>query len=642
MIVFVLAVATAIASSFVCSISEAVLLSVSHAQIAALGKSRAAEILRRYKREIDLPIAAILTLNTTAHTIGASVAGAYYGDVFDPKTLWVFSVLFTLSILLFSEIIPKTFGVAQAGRLATPVAYGVAGLVTVLKPFLKVTRFIARSLSPTSAQPVTSLEEIRLLASLGRTEGVVGALAADMIEGVATLRELRARDVMVPRARVVYHSGQRTLAENHEVVRRTGHSRFPYAPTGDLDGVEGVILVKDLMFTLHEAGDDIDLEELVTTPLVIPSATTLERLLRMFQQERRHLALVVDEYGGAQGIVTLEDVLEEIVGEIEDESDRVDPFFIKRSDGSVICRGWAEARTVLDGFGVEVGDLQAVTVGGLVAEARGSRAARRGSRRLERPRVRSDASVGAPRRTRRDPPRTSEPDSGSNRNERSASAKLALALRVGRFRKPKGGVFRILHLMGWMVRAGLVAVACGVAACSTTSPTFAEGRGLIGDAPSRRRHSARTRGRPAPGNVLPVRRRGDHRDEMPEVSQLGSRLSTSASRRRRACCAPFPLLVWSDTRRHFFDGTRPVDLFEHVISTDYMPFQTDRRWSRRCRSSRRLRRPSCSPGQALARLVPRPRAASTQARRMPRATRRSSGGSLASGNVRSRRRQVDI
>jgi putative hemolysin len=368
MLVFILAIAMALASSFVCSISEAVLLSVSHAQIEALGKSRAADLLRRYKREIDLPIAAILTLNTTAHTIGASVAGAYYGDVFDPNTLWVFSVLFTLAILLFSEIIPKTLAVASAGTLATPVAYGVAGLVVVLKPLLQVTRAIARLLRPASSNPITSIEEIRLLASLGRTEGVVGQVTADMIEGVATLRELRARDVMVPRARVVYLSGLRTLDENIEVIRRTGHSRFPYTPTGDLDRVEGVVLVKDMMFTLREVGEDIDLEELASKALVVPSATTLERLLRMFQQERRHLAIVVDEYGGTEGIVTLEDVLEEIVGEIEDESDRVDPFVTKRNDGSLVCRGWAEARAVLGGLGVDADDVEAVTVGGLVAE----------------------------------------------------------------------------------------------------------------------------------------------------------------------------------------------------------------------------------------------------------------------------------
>ena len=195
-----------------------------------------------------------------------------------------------------------------------------------------------------------------------------------MIEGVATLKELRARDVMVPRARAVYLSGQRTLEENLDVVRRTGHSRFPYTLTGDLDRIEGVILAKDLLFTLWESGEDIELEALATKALVVPSATTLERLLRMFQQQRRHLAVIVDEYGGTEGIVTLEDVLEEIVGDIEDESDRVDPFVIKRNDGSLVCRGWAEARNVLDELGVDADDVEAV---------RAIRRTRRGARRGE-------------------------------------------------------------------------------------------------------------------------------------------------------------------------------------------------------------------------------------------------------------------
>src|SRR5207247_170315 len=197
---------------------------------------------------------------------------------------WVFSILFTLGVLIFSEIVPKTIGVASAGTLATPVAFGVAGLVFILKPLLGVTRAISRALSPGPGQPVTSLEEIRLLASLGRTEGVVGAIAADMIEGVAALRELRARDVMVPRARVVYLSGLRSLDENLEVVRRSGHSRFLYSATGDLDQIEGVILVKDLMFTLHESDGDLDPAQLATKALVVPASTTLERLLRMFQR----------------------------------------------------------------------------------------------------------------------------------------------------------------------------------------------------------------------------------------------------------------------------------------------------------------------------------------------------------------------
>jgi magnesium and cobalt exporter, CNNM family len=368
MLVFCSAVALALVFSFFCSISEAVLLTVDRVQIAALGKSRAGVILRQFKDEIDVPIAAILILNTFANTIGASVAGATYGNVFSESTLWVFTLAFTAAILVFSEIVPKTLGVTFAGRLATPVAYFVRYLVLVLRPALFLTRSVSSLLRRGgAARPVTSIDEIRILATLGRTEGVLGARTAEIIEGAASLRELTAYDVMVPRNGIQYVSGDRTLDENLKVMMQSGHSRFPFTPEDDLDKIEGVVLVKDLVFQLRQTPDEIDWRSLAGQPLVVPSSTPLERLLRTFQEERRHMAVVVDEYGGTQGIVTLEDVLEEIVGEIEDESDRVDPFIVRRPDDSLVCRGWAETRKVFELLGIDE-EVELVTIGGFVAD----------------------------------------------------------------------------------------------------------------------------------------------------------------------------------------------------------------------------------------------------------------------------------
>jgi CBS domain containing-hemolysin-like protein len=369
MVLFVLAVATALVFSFLCSVSEATLLSLRQADIEDMGRSRAADILRRFRTEIDVPVAAILVLNTVANTMGASLAGAAYVDVFDPASLWVFTGVFTVSVLLFAEIVPKTLGVIAARRLAAPVAHLVAFLIVVLTPVLVVTRAVSRVLRRGKQLPVTSLEEIRLLAALGRTEGVVGADIASMIEGAARLKELRARDVMVPRGGVLFLAGDRPLEENLAIVRRSGHSRFPYSPRGDLDGIAGIVLAKDFLFSLHDTGGQPDLEALSSKALVVPDSAPLETLLRRFQDTRRHMALVVDEYGGTQGIVTLEDVLEEIVGEIEDESDRVNAFIHRRPDGSLSCRGWAEARKVFDVLSVEPPeDVEAVSIGGFVAE----------------------------------------------------------------------------------------------------------------------------------------------------------------------------------------------------------------------------------------------------------------------------------
>lgn len=370
--VFVLAVASALVISFLCSISEATLLTVRYAHIEALGKSRAGIILRQFKDEIDRPIAAILVLNTVAHTIGASVAGATYSEVFDESTLWIFTLVFTTAILVFTEIVPKTLGVAAAESLAAPVALGVHALTLVLAPILAVTRRISGLLRRGDEAPATSLEEIRLLASLGRTEGAVAATTAEIIEGAAQLRELRVRDVMVPSGGVIFLSGRLSLEQNVAMARRSGHSRFPFTPTGDLNDATGIVLVKDLLFTLHDGTDAVDWNQLVSSPVVVPTSTTLESLLRTFQEQRKHLALVVDEYGTTRGIVTMEDVLEELVGEIEDETDRINPFMNKRRDGSLLVRGWAELRKVLSLFGRDVEAAEevsdAVSVGGFVAE----------------------------------------------------------------------------------------------------------------------------------------------------------------------------------------------------------------------------------------------------------------------------------
>ncbi len=367
MLTLALVVLWSLLVSFACSVAESVVLSISHAQIQALGKSSAGRILRQFKREVDVPIAAIVAFHTVAHTVGASVCGAMYVDVFNEHTLWVFSLTFTVLVLVFSEIVPKTLGVTFIPQFAVPVAYGVRALILVLKPVIWLTNSFARLLRGGHQAPATSIDEIRLLVAFGRTEGALGGRLADMIEGAARLRELTAYDVMVPRSQIIFLSGERTLEENLSIIKRSGHSRFPYTPDGNLDKVEGVVLTKELFFALREKRDVVDFQEIAGPLVVVPTSAPLEKVLRTFQDERRHMAIVVDEYGGTQGIITLEDVLEEIVGEIEDESDRVDPSIVRRGPGFYSCRGSAETRKVFELLGIEE-ESEMVTLAGFVAD----------------------------------------------------------------------------------------------------------------------------------------------------------------------------------------------------------------------------------------------------------------------------------
>jgi CBS domain containing-hemolysin-like protein len=217
---------------------------------------------------------------------------------------------------------------------------------------------------------VTSVEEIRLLASLGRSEGLVGAGTANMIVGATLLRKLRVQDVMMPRRKVAFLSGQVSREQVLGMLADLQYSRFPFSPTAELDDVSGVVLARDLLFWMHEhPGQDIDWPSIVGDALVVPESTRLEEVLKTFQTEQRHLAIVVDEFGSVQGIATLEDVIEEIVGDIEDESDEPTARIWRRPDGSLEARAGSELRRVCSVLGLDWSpEVEVTTLGGLVTE----------------------------------------------------------------------------------------------------------------------------------------------------------------------------------------------------------------------------------------------------------------------------------
>ncbi len=375
MLTFAIAVAIALVGSFLCSIMESVLLSIGHADVEALVKNgkRSGHLLKRFKRGIDVPIAAILIVNTVAHTVGASVAGASYENAFASETLWLFTVVFTVSVLLLTEIIPKTLGVAYSRELASPVAWGIQFLSVSLRPLVGLSELISRSLRPDKQRLITSAEEIRLLAGLARSEGAFGARTASMIVGATRLTQLCAHDAMVPRQNVRFISGERTWEENLQTIRESGHSRLPFSPTDDLDHASGIVLAKELFFHFYsDPGGDVDWSGLVRQALTIPESRSLDSLLRAFQETRMHMAIVVDEYGGVEGLVTLEDILEQIVGEIDDESDPRSEELWPQADGSIEVVASIQMRKVGERMGFEWepdGDIS--SPGGLITEQLG-------------------------------------------------------------------------------------------------------------------------------------------------------------------------------------------------------------------------------------------------------------------------------
>ena len=200
-----------------------------------------------------------------------------------------------------------------------------------------------------------------------------GKQTAQMIVGASDLRNLTASNIMVARREVVFLSHDDSPAAVLETIQKSGFSRFPYSPTGELDDVVGIVFAKEVLSQLvGPETDKVRWQNLVHEPIVVPETVALDSLLRTFRQTRRHMALIVDEYGDFQGLVTLEDVLEEVVGEIFDEYDSPREDLWQRPDGTIRAFGTAELHRVCRALGVEKpADIESSTVGGLLSEVLG-------------------------------------------------------------------------------------------------------------------------------------------------------------------------------------------------------------------------------------------------------------------------------
>ena len=320
----VISVSLALTISALCSVCEAVLYSITASQVEMLKKNghTAAEHLQVLRSDIEKPITAILTLNTIANTIGASVAGAAAAKLFGDENLILFSGLFTLTILIFSEILPKTIGVAYASKLAPLITYPLRAMVFLLKPIVWLSRSVTRLL-PQRVEDSISSQEIQTIAALSRQSGDIEENEAKVINNILDLKDKIVRQVMTPRT-VTFSINEHITVGNAmaTLTELSSHSRIPIY-NREPDNVTGIIMRKDVLQAAAERKDKLPLSRFKRPAHFVPETAPLNRILIDFFDQRQHLFIVVDEYGTMTGVISMEDVLEEIVGrEIIDESDK--------------------------------------------------------------------------------------------------------------------------------------------------------------------------------------------------------------------------------------------------------------------------------------------------------------------------------
>ncbi|VBB43347.1 conserved membrane hypothetical protein [uncultured Desulfatiglans sp.] len=308
-----------------CSVFEAVLLSVPRRFIEAKVQSgsRHWRVFRDLRAEPDAPIAAILSVNTIAHTAGAAFAGSAAAAVFGQAYLGWFSAVFTILVLTLSEILPKTIGVVYGRSIGAFCGYIIRSMVVVTAPFIWVSSLLTHWVSKGKIADIVTADEIRTLARLSRQCGGIKGYQEATIERILTLHEKQVRHVMTPRTVVFSLGAHLTVEEVCSQEKRWEHSRFPVYDHGSED-IVGIVLTKELFMAFAADRKESRLEDLMHPVHFVVETAPLNKVLTEFLQLRQHLFVVLDEYGGISGVVSLEDILEEILGsEIVDESDQV-------------------------------------------------------------------------------------------------------------------------------------------------------------------------------------------------------------------------------------------------------------------------------------------------------------------------------
>lgn len=321
----IVAISLALFLSAGCSLFEAVLYSVPMRQIEANAQAGkpAWKRFKQLRSSVQRPIAAILSLNTIANTAGAAIAGSAAAAVFGYDRVGYFSALFTLAILFFSEIIPKTMGVVFGKSLVGLVTYPLWVLTWLMTPLTFLTGLVTRLIFRGKIDESVTAEEIRVMARLSLQTGGIKPFQEEAIRRVLTLQQKIVRDVMTPRTVVFSLSEHLTLEEASKMIGKWEHSRWPVYGD-DPEDVVGIVLTKEFFMALTHGKKDMKLTELMRPVHFVVETARLNRVLLEFLELRQHLFVVLDEYGGLSGVITLEDILEEILGrEIIDESDEV-------------------------------------------------------------------------------------------------------------------------------------------------------------------------------------------------------------------------------------------------------------------------------------------------------------------------------
>jgi Mg2+/Co2+ transporter CorB len=372
------AIAVLLAVSAFFAGSETALTAVSRGKMHQLEKdgSRAAANVNALVVDRERLIGSLLLGNTFVNILASSLATTLLESNFGPRAVAIATIVMTVVILVFAEVLPKTLAIARTDRFALAVAWPLRGAVAILSPIVGSVQYVVWRVlglfgveQATKEEIVPAHEEIRGTVELHHKEGGVEREHRDMIGGILDLRELTVGEVMIHRKNMVTADADEPAQKMIEAIVASGHSRVPLW-RGESENIVGIAHLKDLVSALVKNGgsyEGLDLASLATPPWFVPDTTSAEEQLEAFREKRARFALVVDEYGALQGLVTLEDILDEIFGELPDEHEAQSrPDVRRKPDGSYLIDGTVPVRDLNRDLDWNLPDEEATTIAGLV------------------------------------------------------------------------------------------------------------------------------------------------------------------------------------------------------------------------------------------------------------------------------------
>jgi Mg2+/Co2+ transporter CorB len=376
-IIALVAIAALLFLSAFFNLSETALTAASRARMHALEQegNAKARLVNNLLRRPERLIGAVLLGNTLVDILAASLASGLAVLLIGPAGVAYATAVMTVLIVIFSAVLPKTYAFAFADKMALLVAPSMRAIIAVLHPFTVAIQFVVRQilkLTPTrhddAANILEAHEEIRGTIELQTIEGAVAKTDADMLGGVLDLRDLQVLDIMIHRTKMVTANIDDPPQKIIDEVLKSQFTRLPLWKD-EPENIVGVLHAKDLLDALSKIGWDtskLDINALSVQPWFVPDTTNVVDQLNAFLKRKAQLALVVDEYGEVQGLITLEDILEEIVGQITDEHDAQESAIRQQADGSVNVYGNVTVRDLNRHMDWDLPDEEATTVAGLV------------------------------------------------------------------------------------------------------------------------------------------------------------------------------------------------------------------------------------------------------------------------------------